>query len=531
MGTVLRFMKYYTKMLKGKLLILLSLFCLQPIFAQNGKSKQKPNILFIMADDHTSQAWGIYGGPLEKVIKNENIRKMAANGAVLNNAFCTNSICVPSRATIMTGQYSHNNGVYTLADALNPDKDNIAKELQKAGYQTALIGKWHLKKKPSGFDHFMVMPGQGVYFDPVFKTENDWQDDGITAGKSYPGYNSDVVAEYSIKWLKARKENQPFMLMTHFKATHEPFEYPARLKDMYADVELPEPASLLDFGPETNGRTFIGQKLENLKSRWDQAYNTSTFWTTYPGLPFESDGLDSIQLRKKIYQKYVKDYLRCGEAIDENIGKILNYLETSGLAENTVVIYTSDQGYFLGEHGFFDKRMMYEESARMPFVICYPKEIKGGTRINDLILNIDFPALFADYAGIKKPSYMQGESFRKNLMGETPKNWRKSMYYRYWQHGVDRPAHFGIRDSRYKLIFYYGDGLDMTSVAKESTAPAWEFYDLEKDPQELHNAYHDPENYKVIVAMKKELLKQKDKAGDFDANRPKMKEIISKNWN
>ncbi len=518
-------------MLKGKLLILVSLICLQPLFGQKSKSKNKPNILFIMSDDHTSQAWGIYGGPLEKIIKNENIKRLAANGAVLNNAFCTNSICVPSRATIMTGQYSHNNGVFTLADALQPDQKNIAKELQNVGYQTALIGKWHLKKKPSGFDHFMVMPGQGVYFDPVFKTEDDWQDDGILAGKSYPGYNSDVVADYSIKWLKERKKDQPFMLMTHFKATHEPFEYPDRLKDMYEDITLPEPESLFDFGPETTGRTFVGQKLEVLESRWE-AYqkNPDKFWTTYPGMPFSIEGLDSTQARRKIYQKFVKDFLRCGAAIDENIGRILDYLEESGLAENTVVIYTADQGYFLGEHGFFDKRMMYEESARMPFVICYPKEIKGGTRIDDLVLNIDFPALFADYAGIKKPSYMQGESFRKNLMGNTPSNWRKSIYYRYWQHGVERPAHFGLRNDRYKLIFFYGSGLDMTDVSKTATTPSWEFYDIEKDPKELHNAYQDSEYQAIIAEMKKELLKQKEKSGDSDANRPEMKNIMTKYW-
>ena len=327
----------------------------------SSNNSNRPNIIYIMGDDHTSQAWGIYGGVLKDYVKNKNIKRLAEEGAVLNNAFCTNSICVPSRATIMTGQFSNRNGVYTLSDAFSPDSVSIAKVLQANGYQTALIGKWHLKKKPAGFDHFMVMPGQGVYFDPVFKTEDDWQDDGIDAGKKYPGYNTDVVTDYSIDWLKKRKSDKPFFLMVHFKATHEPFDYPDRLKDLYKDVDLPVPVSLYDFGPKTNGRSFIGQKLETLEQRWE-AYqkDPEKFWTDYPGMPFSIEGLDSLQARKKIYEKYVKDFLRCAAAIDENIGRVLDYLDKAGLAENTVVIYTADQGYFLGEHGFFDKRMMYE---------------------------------------------------------------------------------------------------------------------------------------------------------------------------
>ncbi len=496
------------------------------------KKDTRPNILFIMADDHTSQAWGIYGGVLKDFVKNDNIKKLAREGAVLNNAFCTNSICVPSRAAILTGQYSNRNKVYTLGDALNPDSANIAKQLQQSGYQTALIGKWHLKTRPSGFDHFMIMPGQGVYFNPVFKTEDDWKDGEYeSSGRKYPGYNTDIVTDYSIDWMKNRNPEKPFFLMTHFKATHEPCEYPDRLKDLYKEVEIPCPVSLYDFGPQTNGRTFTGQKLENLEARWEQYQkHPDTYWTTYPGMPFSIDGLDSIQARKKIYQKFVKDYLRCGAAIDENLGRILDYLEKSGLAKNTIVIYTSDQGYFLGEHGFFDKRMMYEESARMPFVIYYPKEIKGGTRINDIILNVDFAALFADYAGIKKPAFIQGESFRKNLEGHPAKEWRKSMYYRYWEHSPARPAHFGIRDSRYKLIFYYGQPLGMKEASKETTKPGWEFYDLKKDPSELHNAIADKSYQSIISKMKIELKKQKAIAGDSDEKYPVMTKIFSENW-
>jgi arylsulfatase A-like enzyme len=491
----------------------------------------RPNIIYIMADDHTSQAWGIYGGVLKDYVKNENIKRLAREGAVLNNAFCTNSICVPSRATVMTGEYSNRNGVYTLSDALSPDSNNIAKVLQKNGYQTALIGKWHLKKEPAGFDHFMVMPGQGVYFDPVFKSEADWKDDGIEAGKQYKGYNTDLVTDFAIDWLEHKPSDKPFMLMVHFKATHEPFEYPDRLKDLYKDVDLPVPESLYDFGPQTNGRSFIGQKLENLEKRWEAFQkNPAKWWTTYPGMPFSIEGLDSLQARKKIYEKFIKDYLRCAAAIDENLGRLLDYLDKTGLAKNTIVIYTADQGYFLGEHGFFDKRMMYEESSRMPFVIRYPKEIKAGTRLNDIVLNIDFPALFADYAGVPKPGFIQGSSFRNNLEGKTPATWRKSMYYRYWEHSPDRPGHFGIRNDSYKLIFYYGQPLGMKRASKETTEPAWEFYDIRKDPKELHNAIHDQQYASIISQMKVELKKQKALAGDSDDAYPVMQQIFSKYW-
>jgi arylsulfatase A-like enzyme len=514
--------------------IILCVLIQQLAFAQSPAIKidTRPNIIFIMADDHTSQAWGIYGGVLKDYVKNDHIKKLAREGAVLNNAFCTNSICVPSRAAIITGQYSNRNKVFTLGDALNSDSMNVAKLLQQNGYQTALLGKWHLKNKPSGFDHFMVMPGQGVYFNPVFKTENDWQDTEYEGGgKKYPGYNTDIVTDYSIDWLEKRNKEKPFFLMTHFKATHEPFEYPDRLKDLYNDVEIPEPVSLYDFGPKTNGRSFIGQHLEELEARWEKYQkNPDKFWTTYPGMPFSIDGLDSIQARKKIYQKFIKDFLRCGAAIDENLGRLMDYLQKSGLSDNTIIIYTSDQGYFLGEHGFFDKRMMYEESSRMPFVICYPKEIKAGKRIDDIILNIDFAALFADYAGIKKPAFMQGESFRKNLTGKPSKEWRKSMYYRYWEHSPERPAHFGIRNSRYKLIFYYGQPLGMAGASKVTTEPAWEFYDIQKDPYELHNAIEDKAYQSIISNLKIELKKQKALAGDSDEQYPVMKEIFAKWW-
>ncbi|WP_341216131.1 sulfatase [uncultured Wocania sp.] len=504
------------------------------IFSCKSEEKQaviKPNILFIMSDDHTSQAWGIYGGILKDYVQNKNINRLANEGAVLNNAFCTNSICVPSRASILTGQFSNKNGVYTLSDALHPDSLNIAKVLNKNGYQTAIIGKWHLKKEPSGFDYYNILHDQGRYWNPILRTSENFHKPS-EAWDVHEGFSTDVITQLSLDWLNKRDEEKPFMLMTHFKATHEPFDFPERYNDLYNDVEIPEPASLLDFSPETTGRSFVGQKLENLAWRYEQASNDpEKWWCKYPGLPFYTNEMDSISARKATYQKFIKDFMRSGAAIDDNIGKILDYLEASGLAENTVVIYTADQGYFLGEHGFFDKRLIYDESLRMPFVIRYPKEIVAGKRLDDIILNIDFPALFADYAGIEKPESFQGESFRENLKDNTPKDWRTSAYYRYWTNHTIRPGHFGIRNKRYKLAFFYGQSLDMTDSSKESTTPAWEFYDLEKDPNENYNAYNDSAYSEIIKDMKVELKKLRQAYGDTDEQYAQLQDIFKTHWN
>ena len=240
--------------------------------------------------------------------------------------------------------------------------------------------------------------------------------------------------------------------------------------------------------------------------------------------------LDKVEARKKTYQKFIKDFMRSGAAIDDNIGKLLDYLEANGLAENTIVIYTADQGYFLGEHGMFDKRMIYEEALRMPFVMRYPKEIPAGTRNSDIILNMDFPSLFADYAGITPPDFLKGRSFRNNVKGQTPTDWRTSMYYRYWLHQSNRPAHFGIRNERYKLAFFYGQPLGKLGTHQETTEPAWEFFDLQEDPKEMHNAYEEEAYAEVIKTMKKELIQLRMECGDTDEYNPIMQEILQAHW-
>lgn len=477
--------------------------------------QEKPNILFILSDDHTSQSWGIYGGVLADYAKNENIRLLASEGCVLDNCFCTNSISVPSRASILTGAYSHKNEVYTLSDGLNSSQDNIAKQMQLGGYQTALFGKWHLKQQPSGFDHFEVFHDQGVYFNPVFKTKENWDGDS-SVGDTVFGFSTDIVTSKTIEWIKNRDKKRPFMMSCHFKATHEPYDFPDRMRNIYKDVVFPEPENLMVFDWKASGRTYSGQSLENLAARWETATETGEGWCQYPELPFKREGKSKEADRSQIYQKLVRDYLRCAATIDENIGKLLQCLKEQGIDKNTIIVYVSDQGYFLGEHGMFDKRMMLEESLRMPFVIRYPKEISAGTRNKDIILNIDFASLLADYAGVSTPVLAQGKSFRENLRGNTPVNWRKSMYYRYWTQEPKRPAHIGVRTERYKLMYLYGDPLDKNGKDVKATVPTWEFFDLQQDPKENHNLYNDTEYTAVIDSMKQELRKLRTEYGDND---------------
>lgn len=485
---------------------------------------EQPNILFILSDDHTSQAWGIYGGVLADYAKNENIKRLAAEGCVLDNAFCTNSISVPSRAAMITGAYSHRNGVYTLENQLDKKHDHIAKALQRNGYQTALYGKWHLKSQPTGFDDYAIFHDQGEYINPIFKTADNWVE-GKNVGDTVKGFSTDIVTDKTIEWIKNRKKDQPFMMCCHFKATHEPFDFPERNRHLYDGVEFPSPEDMLQMDWKQTKRTFQGQLLENLAWRWETATETGNWWCQYPELPFKREGKSPEADRNQVYQKLIRDFLRCGATIDQNIGRLLDFLDKEGLAENTIVVYVADQGYFLGEHGMFDKRMMLEQSLRMPFVIRYPKEIPAGTRNKDMILNIDFAAMLADYAGVEAPALSQGRSFRANLKGQTPKDWRKSMYYRYWTQEDIRPAHLGVRNERYKLMFMYGQPLDLNGKQKPSEA-TWEFYDLETNPKELYNQYDDPQYAETIAQMKQDLMRLRSEVGDTDADYPAMQTLL-----
>lgn len=499
-----------------------------PVAALASQPDARPNILFILSDDHTSQTWGIYGGHLADYARTDNIQRLAREGVTLDNCYCTNSISTPSRATILTGRYSHNNGVYTLSDTLDTSLPTIAKTLQNAGYRTALVGKWHLGSQPQGFDYYSVFHDQGEYRDPTFQDSDRPWPGNINYGMRVRGFSTDIVTDKTIDWIKKNKDSgEPFLMCCHFKATHEPYDFPERMRHLYDGVVFPEPENMLDKGPETNGRTFRGQPLEEIARRWAVASaDPDKWWCRYPELPFSVKGMAPVPARKAIYQKLIRDYLRCAATVDDNIGRLLDALDEMGLADNTIVVYVADQGYFLGEHGFFDKRMFYEEAARMPFVIRYPREIPAGKRNTDLIQNVDFAATLADYAGVEPPEGSQGRSFRANLRGDTPDDWRKSIYYRYWTHHDIRPAHIGVRTDRYKLMFLYGDPLTMTGSDATPTEPSWEFYDLQADPKENHNLYGDKAYQNVIDKMKKEMLRLREATGDTDAASARMQAIL-----
>ncbi len=478
---------------------------------------KRPNILFILSDDHATNALGCYPSRLSELAPTPNLDRLAAEGARLTSCFCTNSICVPSRATILTGQYSHVNGVYSLNHSLDPKRENVAKMLQAAGYQTALIGKWHLKKDPSGFDYWNVLPGQGRYHDPVLR------EIGAEEPRTHEGFSTDVITDLSLAWLERRDPSKPFCLMTQFKNCHEPWEYALRHADLFADVEIPEPASLWeDKSHRSDGSREYGFTVETMAGRLEKKGHGHG--------RLDTEGMTPEERKKAAYQKFLKDYLKSVAGIDENVGRLLAYLEEAGLAEDTVVIYTTDQGYFLGEHDYIDKRWMYEESLRMPFLARYPAEIEAGTVCDDIVTNVDFAETFLDYAGLTTPDDMQGRSFRANLAGNTPRDWPTSMYYHYWQH-TTRPAHYGVRTKRYKLIFFHGVPIPGKAEAKaKPTKPGWELYDLEEDPLELRNAYDDPEYAVIVRELKRELLRLKRELGDGDAVHPELEAVRRNHW-
>jgi len=442
-----------------------------------------PNIIFIMTDDHASHALSCYGS---KINKTPNLDRIAREGMRFDNCFCTNSICAPSRAVILTGKYSHLNGVVDNRSEFDGSQQTLPKLMQNAGYETAMIGKWHLKSAPTGFDYWNVLPGQGVYHDPEM----------IEMGrrKKHTGYVSDIITDQCLNWLKARKSEKPFYLMYHHKAPHRRWFPGERYAELYENIDIPLPETFNDNYDTRSPAAYAAEmKIEKHLDRKDLKIEPP-------------ENLKGQALKEWKYQRYIKDYLRCVASVDDNVGRMLDYLDESGLTENTVVIYTSDQGFYLGDHGWFDKRFMYEESLRMPLLVRYPKEIEHGSINNDIALNLDFAPTFLDFAGVEKPADLQGRSFRSLLQGNTPKNWRTSMYYHYYEypavHMVKR--HYGVRTQRFKLIHYYYD------------IDAWELFDLEKDPNELKNIYSDPSYSGIVSQLKTELERLRRKYSDSD---------------
>jgi len=515
-------------------LVFCALFCSKGI-TQNttiNSQDQRPNILFIMSDDHASNAISAYGSRLATIAPTPNIDRIAKEGILMKSVFVTNSICTPSRAAILSGQYSHVNGVNTLKDDFNNQSNHLGKLMKNAGYTTAMIGKWHLHTEPTGFDYYNVLPGQGLYNNPVLKEKGKPWKDHKEGGEINEGYVTDVITDQSIKWLDNRDKTKPFFLMSHHKAPHGLWQFAKRHAHLFDGIDIPEPESLYNnenHGPLEGKRH--GSSISDRTPKRSMLYQvTNKKWPT--GI------IDTLGMTKKekihaAYQKYLKDYLKTAAAIDENVGRMLKYLDDNGLTENTIIVYTSDQGQFLGEHDYFDKRWMYEESLRMPFVVRYPKKIKPKQVNNDIILNIDFAPTFLDFAGVETPDSMQGRSFKSNLLKDTPADWRTSMYYRYWMHlsAHYNPGHFGIRTKDYKLIFFYGLPLDAKGAFKEKTTPVWEFYDLKNDPNEMNNVYNQPEYQGVIKKLKKELKEKRKSLKDTDEQYPELIKVIDENWN
>ncbi len=468
----------------------------------------RPNILFIMSDDHAYQAVGAYGSRLNKT---PNIDRIANEGLRFDRCYATNSICGPSRACILTGKYSHKNGQYDNFTTFDGSQTTFPKLLQTAGYQTAIVGKWHLVSDPTGFDHWEILPGQGKYYRPDFIS---------AAGKTaVPGYTTQITTQKALDWLRDRRDPQrPFLLMVQHKAPHRPWDPAVDQLNAREKESLPEPTTLFDdYATRGTAAHEARMRIEQMNPSidlklWDRANPDRTWlyghmtpeersaWETHvdPRLAaFERANPQGRDRTRWFYQLYLKDYLRCVASVDESVGELLDYLKESGLADNTIVVYTSDQGFYLGEHGWFDKRFMYEESLRTPLVIRWPGVVRPGTVENRIVSNIDFAETFLAAAGVAIPPDMQGRSLAPLLRGEPPDDWRESFYYHYYEGPAGEHhvyPHEGVTTGRAKLVHYYP--LD-----------EWELFDLQADPDERTNVWGQPK----YAALQAKLLAELDR--------------------
>ncbi len=458
----------------------------------------RPNVLLIMADDHAPAAFSTYGSKLNCT---PNLDRIAAEGLRLDRCFCTNAICTPARASVHTGKYSHVTGIKTLNDVIDQTQETtVGMLLHDAGYQTAFVGKWHLghggNSDPAGYDFWSVLPVQGKYYDP------DLREMGETITER--GYVTDLLTDKALGWLSQRDEERPFFLVCAHKAPHDPFQPHPKHKDLFAAEPVPEPATFHD-------------TYENRAAAASMATEKVALMHLKNHLPDPvPEGLSAGEQKAWNYQSYMRNYLRCVASIDENVGRLLDFLEENQLGEDTIVIYTSDHGFFLGDHGWYDKRFMYEESIRIPFLMRFPRSVQAGITSERIALNVDFAPTILDYAGLPVPTDMQGRSLRPLADGRPPSDWRTSMYYRYWMHlaHFNIPAHYGIRTERHKLIYYYGEALGSAGAIDEPTPPEWELFDLEADPQEMNNIYRDPDSADLVAELKSELMRLQSRLGD-----------------
>ncbi|HEY9292005.1 MAG TPA: sulfatase [Microlunatus sp.] len=469
--------------------------------------QNRPNIVFILTDDHAAHAIRAYGS---KVNSTPNIDRLAADGARLDACYCTNSICSPSRASILSGTYSHVNGVSTIYSEIDYRVPNFTACLRDAGYRTALFGKWHLGHhkeslpRSEDFDAWQVFPGQGDYNDPVMITADGEQ--------TVPGYATDIVTDLSLGWLDEQDQQQPFCLMIHHKAPHRPWVPHPKHRDLYQVGSIPEPDTLFD---DYAGKS---RAVHEAKMRVGEDL---TVTDVKEELPDQLRGdVHRTERTRWYYQRYMRDYLQTIQSVDDNVGRVLDYLDDHGLSDNTIVVYTSDQGFFLGDHGWYDKRFIYDESLQMPFLIKWPGQIDAGARIDEIVTNVDFAATFLQACGLDAAEVLptsQGRSALPVLRGERPSDWPQSMYYRYWEH--DDPAHhawahYGVRTTTHKLVYFYNDGLGVTGASDRVFPPEWEMYDLVADPQELDNVADDPGYAQVRAELETELRRLQDVYAD-----------------
>ncbi|MCH8961177.1 MAG: sulfatase [Bacteroidetes bacterium] len=498
------------------LFLLLALLCLAGSGCKNGgkapeSASERPNIIFIFTDDHSARAISAYGSQINET---PNIDRLAREGMLFQRCFVTNSICAPSRAVILTGKYSHLNGQLTNVETFNGQQQTFPKLLRQAGYETAIVGKWHLKSEPTGFDHWQVLIGQGPYYNPRFMVPGDTI--------QTTGYTTDIITDLALDWLdEGRDPSKPFLLMYQHKAPHRGWHPGPDHYTMYDDVDIPEPATLFDdYSGRASPAAEQGMTLANHLDVADLKLNppasmnaeqTEAWRTVYDPKndAFHAANLQGDDLTRWKYQRYIKEYLRTVAGVDDNIGRLLDYLEESGLADNTVVMYSSDQGWYLGEHGWYDKRWMYEESLMTPLLVRWPDHIAPGSLNDAMVSNLDFAATFLDLAGAAIPDDMQGRSLKPLFTGPAPGDWRKSVYYHYYEypgwHCVER--HYGVRTARYKLIYYYN-------------RDEWELFDLDTDPNELNSVYADPNYASMVDELKTELDRLREQYAVPEDTRP-----------
>ncbi len=498
----------------------------------------RPNVLFIMSDDHTAQAVGAYATVLKPLNPTPTLDKLAAEGITFDNAFCVNSICTPSRACIVTGQYPHVNGVFDLGGRIKPENQTLPILFRQAGYQTAMIGKWHLKAEPN-FDYYKVLPGQGEYFDTQFRIQGDkpWPKNTVTHTGEH---SSDAITDSTLKWFKTRRDpNKPFFVCHQFKAPHDYFENAPRYQGYLADVKLPEPPTLYDvpssFGSiATRGykdelMQHIGTSIGKRNPRRSYAVDLKQRFPEELPADYDVAKLSERETTHLAYQAYLRKYLRCVKGVDDNLKRLFDYLKSEGLYDNTVIIYTGDQGFWLGENDYQDKRWAYDPSMRMPFIVRYPKTIKSGIRSDAIVENVDYPALMLDFASIPASPSMQGRSFKSICeTGKEPEGWKRAAYYRYWMHMAhhDNPGVLAIRTKTHKLIYYYGCNYD----GGYRTPPGWELYDLKKDAAEINNVYDDPAYIPVRDRLKKQLAALREKVGDDGSHYPAAEKVVQEFW-